>query len=49
MLKRGEAYFQNGNVTELEAKCNGNWSATVEGSETYLVEISINGKDEITD
>ena len=47
MLKRWEAYFQNGNVTELEVEGNGDWSATVEGSETYLVEISLKGKDEI--
>ena len=49
ILKRGEAYFQNGNVTELEDEGNGDWSATVEGSETYLVELSLKRKDEITD
>ena len=49
ILKKGSVYFTNGNVTLLEEEGNGIWSAEVEGSETYFLEITINGKGEITD
>lgn len=48
ILERGKQYFANGNVTELEEADN-KWEATVEGSDTYLVEITIGGSDDITD
>jgi len=47
ILDRGEKYFRNGNVTALEEEENGVWSAEVEGSDLYLVEIILKKNDEI--
>jgi len=49
ILKRGEQYFRNGNVTSIEEEGNGVWSAEVEGSETYTVEVTIKSNDKISD
>ncbi len=49
ILKRGEQYFSNGNVTSIEEEGNGVWCAEVEGSETYSVEVTIKSNDTIDD
>ena len=45
ILTRGEEYYDNGAVSELEETSPGEWTATVEGTDEYNVEISMNGKN----
>lgn len=47
ILQRGKSYFDEGAVSILEEEENGVWTAEVEGSEVYLLEITLEGKDEI--
>ncbi len=49
ILKRGEDYYINGNVTACEETGDGTWSAEVEGSEMYEIEITIKDKGEVSD
>jgi hypothetical protein len=42
-LKNGLAYFRKGKVTSLEENEDGDWSATVVGTEEYEVEITMDG------
>jgi uncharacterized Zn finger protein len=46
ILNRGKDYFSNGNVTEVE-EIENVWTAEVQGSETYNVEININKNLEV--
>lgn len=39
ILVRGEEYYETGAVSELEEDSPGEWTATVEGTENYNVEI----------
>jgi hypothetical protein len=48
ILQRGRQYYLNGNVTGMEETGNCTWSAEVEGTETYEIEITLKGKDEIS-
>lgn len=48
VLKRGRQYWQRGLVQDLEEIEDGNWTAPVEGTDTYEVRISISG-DTVTD
>lgn len=41
--ERGEEYYENDAVTDLKEIMPGEWSATVEGSEYYTVEVSLKG------
>ena len=43
ILLRGEEYYEIGAVSELEEDSPGEWTATVEGTEIYNVEISMDG------
>lgn len=45
ILLRGEEYYEIGAVSELEEDSPGEWTATVEGTENYNVEISMDGKE----
>ena len=45
ILLRGEEYYEIGAVSELEEDSPGEWTATVEGTENYSVEISMDGKE----
>lgn len=45
ILARGEEYYEIGAVSELEEDSPGEWTATVEGTENYSVEISMDGKE----
>ena len=45
ILVRGEEYYETGAVSELEEDSPGEWTATVEGTENYSVEISMDGKE----
>ena len=45
ILVRGEEYYETGAVSELEEDSPGEWTATVEGTESYSVEISMDGKE----
>ena len=42
---RGEEYYETEAVSELEEDSPGEWTATVEGTESYSVEISMDGKE----
>lgn len=42
ILARGKNYYKNKNVEALEEIEDGEWTATVEGSDTYFVEVSLN-------
>ena len=44
ILVRGEEYYDTDAVSELEETSPGEWTATVEGTDDYNVEISMNGK-----
>lgn len=46
ILKRGKDYFLNGNVAELEEN-ESVWTAEVDGTESYNVEVSINKNLEV--
>lgn len=43
--QRGMDYYENGAVSALEETSPGEWTATVEGTECYTVEISLNGDE----
>lgn len=45
ILMRGEEYYDTDAVSELEETSPGEWTATVEGTDDYNVEISMNGKE----
>lgn len=45
ILMRGEEYYDTDAVSELEETSPGEWAATVEGTDDYNVEISMNGKE----
>ena len=45
ILVRGEEYYETGAVSELEEDSPGEWTATVEGTVNYNVEISMDGKE----
>ncbi len=49
ILQRGRDYYNDGLVTDLEEISDNVWSAEVSGSEDYLVEVSLSGKNEIND
>ena len=40
---RGEEYYETDAVSELEEISPGEWTATVEGTDDYNVEISMDG------
>ncbi len=46
ILQRGREYFENDWVTEVTRESSGKWTAIVEGSEDYFVEVELLG-DEI--
>ena len=46
ILKKGEQYYKDGAVLEIEED-NGNWTAEVEGTETYSVNVSLIKDEEI--
>lgn len=48
ILAKGEEYFESGYVSGLECIENGTWTAEVEGSETYMVEIGLKSKGKIS-
>ena len=45
ILMRGEEYYDTDAVSELKETSPGEWTATVEGTDDYNVEISMNGKE----
>ncbi len=47
ILQKGKDYYGNGSVVFIEDSSNGLWSAEVEGSATYLVEVRIEKSDSI--
>ena len=47
IVKRGKDYADDGHVTTLEEEEDGVWSAEVEGSEVYSVEVRLSGDGEI--
>lgn len=44
IVKRGKSYFQNGAVTYFDEVDDGSWEAEVDGSDTYQVEILLDGR-----
>jgi len=49
ILKRGQNYFENGNILQLNKGSNGTWYAEVEGNYgNYQVEIETDNKSNIT-
>ena len=48
ILKRGHEYFKKGLITEIEDLGDGDYEATVEGSDLYTVHLHIDG-DEVTE
>ena len=49
ILQRGKQYYNNENVASIEETGNGIWSAEVEGTEIYQVEVTVKANDEISD
>ena len=49
VLKRGNQYYEDGNVVEISESSEGFWNAEVEGSEFYEVEVQLHKDDEIID
>ena len=49
ILQRGEDYYFNGNVISIEATGDATWTAAVEGTETYTVEVTLENGKTITD
>ena len=47
ILRKGKAYYSNGNVVSIEETSKGLWSVDVEGSDTYQVEVGIEKSDSI--
>jgi len=45
IVSRGEEYFSNEAVSALEQITDGKWAASVEGTETYRVNITLKGND----
>lgn len=45
ILMRGIDYYESGSVTELAETSPGEWEATVEGTEEYNIEISMDGTE----
>lgn len=45
ILMRGLNYYESDCITELEETSLGEWEATVEGTESYEVEISMDGRN----
>lgn len=45
ILMRGIDYYESGSVTELAETTPGEWEATVEGTEEYNIEISLDGTE----
>jgi hypothetical protein len=48
MLKKGEQYYSNGAILDLEEN-SGDWTAEVEGTEVYSVSVSLKNDKEITE
>ena len=48
ILKRGYEYFKKGYITDVDDLGDGDYEATVEGSETYTVRLHVEG-NEVTD
>jgi SWIM zinc finger len=48
ILQKGKHYYSNGNVAFMEETINGRWSAEVNGTEIYQVDVTLKGKDEIS-
>lgn len=44
IVKRGKNYFQNGAVTYFDEVDDGSWEAEVDGSDTYQLEILLEGR-----
>ena len=44
LLKKAEPYFRNGSVLYIDQGEDGTWHAEVDGSDTYSVEITLNGR-----
>ena len=43
ILMRGEEYYESGAVSDLKETLPGEWTATVDGTSSYTVEISLEG------
>ena len=41
ILMRGQEYYELGAVSDLEEASSGEWTATVDGTRSYTVEISL--------
>ncbi len=48
ILKRGEEYFDQQAVDDLEETFKGEWSATVHGNDDYSVKVKLNNRQRIT-
>lgn len=48
ILKRGEEYFDQQAVDDLEETFKGEWSATVHGNDDYSVQVKLNNRQRIT-
>lgn len=48
IIKRGQRYFEEGNVINLEQISTTNWQADVVGSDDYIVDVVINEQGDIT-
>lgn len=49
MLKRGKKYYDDGAVSDIEETEKNEWAVKVEGSETYLVEVTLKNTNTISD
>ena len=49
IVQRGMDYYEGGNVVDLEETGDHTWTATVEGTDTYSVEITMGKGNTITD
>ncbi len=49
VLKRGQNYYEDGAVTDLQEMDNGQWFAIVEGSNDYEVDIRLGKNDAVLD
>lgn len=47
ILMRGEEYYELGAVSDLEETSPGEWTATVDGTDSYTVEISLGGGNKV--
>ncbi len=48
LLKRGRKYYENGSIINLEEVEESLWTAEVEGSEIYEVEVEINNRKKVS-